>query len=138
VNVIREIAIAKENQQHIVVLELAGDGETEQKIKEVLDNYDKKHYIIKHNNSGCGNLMNYLDGKNLDFNNFKICGVNSCSCVAATAQGLVDKHDKNIIMIDDACNCRLEDDEHEHTGLRKTSIEDNYAIIFNHHNVMVA
>ena len=113
-NVVKEIEAAITAEMPIFILEYSGNGDTHETILKALYDYEDKHFITKHHDSGSLVLMNYLNDKLIDVNEFLVCGVNTCACVSRTIQGLIEKHDKIVTVIDRACNCITRTHNHRH------------------------
>ena len=123
-NVILEIKKAKQNNQHIFVVEYWEEGDTHKSILKELKDYQNTHFVTKYEDDGSDKIKNYLFQNNIDIKHFMVCGVNTCACVASTVKGLIENYNKICTVIEKACNCITTN--HNHNGLRPIEVRDNF------------
>ena len=134
-NVIAEIKEAIMYRIPIFFLEYNGHRGTTKQVALAAKGYDMLHVVTKNYDDGCDALMEYLEEINTFIGEFRVCGVNSCCCVARTVKSLIKKHEKIITMVDEACNCKALNCKHK--GLLITHDGGKNAAIFQHPNVNI-
>jgi nicotinamidase-related amidase len=122
-NCIIEIRKAIQANIPIVVLEYNGCGDTNERLKKHLDEYDKTFYETKCDDNGGHEVIDCLESRNdFSIDTFIVCGVNINACVADTVRCLVNVYEKHVEVIKKACNGHEESREIGFTGQRYTRI----------------
>jgi nicotinamidase-related amidase len=80
---------AIKNKDKIVILEYVDFGETRKEIKDALGNYKVK-YIIKNTDDGGDHVHSYLQKRNWQATEIKVCGICLSACVRVTSERLAD------------------------------------------------
>lgn len=109
-NCIAQIKRAMKKGLPIFIIEFTPDqyGKTSKYITRVVANYDNVHYIEKHHDDGGREVMGYIETNNIDIKHFIACGVNISFCVAETVRRLIEKYNKKVLIIRNACNCEYD------------------------------
>ena len=95
--ILNEIDIAKNRKENIIVLEFYQCGPTLKFIKKALEGYEKTTYLTKAGISGADEIVSKFKDRK-----YKIVGVYTSCCVAATAVGLAKKG-LNVTVVENAC-----------------------------------
>jgi len=98
---------AKQSDIPIIILELDNNsfGKTLDCIVEAVDLYDKVYFVDKSQNSGGNEVEHTVSTNGLEISEYVVCGVNISFCVAATVRTLVEEYDRDIVVLQSACNC---------------------------------
>ena len=114
--IIQEIKLAKKNDCGILLVEFHRDflgktvneyGKTLRRLKQHVKEYDRYDIVKKYERDGSGFIETNLECFNTDFNTktFRICGINSDECVAATVESLHKIYENSMFeIIVNACN----------------------------------
>lgn len=101
---VREIRRAKKLKLPIFIVEYLNCGLTVKDILDEIKSYKKVYFVEKDDDDGSGVLRDYFCKNHYLFNSLRICGVNSCCCVAETVWGLNEKYPKMLIYLNNkAC-----------------------------------
>lgn len=138
--VMNAIAEAKNVGAPIFALELH-PGWYQSTIGEIaaeIDNYDGGHFIEKRYNDGSSVLMREMesDALGLEIDHMYVCGVNSCYCVQETVHSLCQRYDKQVTVIESACNCQCALGEHHSLSMEEHG-ERTYLDTFQHENCII-
>jgi nicotinamidase-related amidase len=87
----KAIKRAIRNKSPIVFLEYVGYGPTLPSLTKLTRNYPKVFHASKNDWDGSRESLKALTRNKIEHSKFKICGVYTDCCVAATANGLIDK-----------------------------------------------
>lgn len=117
--VVKEVVKAKENGCGIIVVEFRDEPQyrtksspykpTHSEIMANIGPYERAHVVEKYETDGSFFIRQFLLNEKAawDFNidNFRVCGVNTDVCVAATVNGLAeDFMDSKFFIVEKACN----------------------------------
>jgi nicotinamidase-related amidase len=109
----KAIKEAIKNKSPIVFLEFVDYGETLPALTKLTKNYQKAFHVSKKDWDGSKESLTVLTDNKINHTNFKVCGVYTDCCVAATAKGLVDRHPTSKVeVLSSACWAT---DEHLHS-----------------------
>ena len=101
---IREIRRAKRLKLPIFIVEYVGCDSTVEEIMDAVNGYKKTYAIEKIDDDGSKDLQQEFCRNNFSFNSLRVCGVNSCCCVAETVWGLNEIYPKMKIYLNNkAC-----------------------------------
>ena len=105
--VIQEVREAGKRNNPVVVLEFGGFGPTNQRVMREIRKLPKSSVLrmVKEEDDGSREVMRAAEKLGAPLENVRLCGVNLCYCVKATAVGL--RNVAQNIEISDAvsCNC---------------------------------
>lgn len=111
---------AIKHKSPIVFLEFVNYGPTLPSLTKLTRNYPKVFHVSKSEWDGSRESLKILTDNKITSSKFKVCGVYTDCCVAATAMGLVDKSSSaKIEVIGNAC--WASNDEYHSDGLKKMS-----------------
>lgn len=105
--VVDEINKAKRKRDIITVTEFVGRGDTDAKILDSLDNYDRVHYTCKDSRDGSKELSEIFTQEYscTDTEKIYVCGVYTHYCVRDTAEGLAKRLPyATVTVLEDASN----------------------------------
>lgn len=85
--VIHEIKLARERNDHIIVVEYKDNGPTNSKIKQALRGYALVTYCRKDMNNGAGNIVRVAKRYKIPLDKVRVVGVNLSYCVYETVRG---------------------------------------------------
>ena len=102
-NIVEEIEKAKKQRIGIVILEFSGYGPTHAKIKKALVRYSRVAVYQKCDDDGSVEARRAAKKRGFDPDHWRVCGVNTDCCVAATVTGLLSKGCK-VDVVCRACN----------------------------------
>lgn len=115
----KAIAKAIKSKSPIVFLEYEDHGPTLPSLTKLTRNYSKAFHVSKSEWDGSSESLSTLVDNKITSSKFRICGVYTDCCVAATAIGLADKSPSKIEVLQKACWAT---DEYFHSeGLHKMS-----------------
>jgi len=87
-NVLREIQIAKRNNNNILVLRYVGCGPISSFVRKAIVNYRYKKTITKCTDDGSLYVNRFIEKNNIKTNKIRVVGVNISACVWDTVVGL--------------------------------------------------
>lgn len=137
-NVIKAVKEAREKELYIFLLEYSNREGTLTEITDHLIGYDKCYHVSKDSDDGSEELMEsieyikVIEKKEVDIDEFIVCGVNTCACVARTVSGIIEKCDKIITLLGDACNCITQICNHKNIIMTNDKYKNAY--IYEHEN----
>ncbi len=104
--VLRLIAYAIARHCPVIVIEFYAHGPTDERIMNMLRNYDRCIVEFKFTEDGSEELWEACVEHELPGSRFVVCGVNTHACVKETVNGMARlMPDSAIEVVKDACNC---------------------------------
>ena len=105
--VLRLIAYAIARNWPVIVIEFYAHGPTDERIMEMLRNYERCVIVFKFAEDGSEELWEACVEHELPGNRFVVCGVNTHACVKETVHGMARlMPDSAIEVVKNACNCQ--------------------------------
>jgi nicotinamidase-related amidase len=114
----RQITTAKRRKWGIVDVNYGKNGcglqwPTDWRIRRQLTDYCRHETVVKKRDDGSTQILAACLRRGFEMDRFILCGVNTCSCVFATLQGLMKRRpNAEITMVQEACNCNCQCAEH--------------------------
>ena len=101
-------------------LEYVDHGPTLPGLTKLTRNYSKAFHVSKTEWDGSSESLTALTNNKIESSRFRVCGVYTDCCVAATAQGLVDKHSTSKVEVLTSA-CWATNDSYHKNGLKQMS-----------------
>jgi len=116
----KAITKAIKNKSPIVFLEFVNYGPTLPSLTKLTRDYPKAFHVSKNEWDGSSESLKALTDNKIESSKFKVCGIYTDCCVAATARGLVDKRPTSKVEVL-ASACWAIDDSFHKCGLDQMS-----------------
>ena len=99
----RQISIAMNASESIMLVEMMGCGKTIMEIKDMIGSYPLVHTTLKRNNGGGREILLELHRNGIFPSRIKICGIYTNCCIADTIWELTKYSPINVSVIEKAC-----------------------------------
>lgn len=104
-HVVDAVNLARTKSEGIILVEYLNQGPTLYPIYKALAKYSNKDIVKKRNDDGSREIVNSIMRNFFDYQQLKVCGVNSDACVNKTVTGLSQQlRNSKIKVLKKACN----------------------------------
>jgi len=105
----KEIRLAKQNREGIILVEYYKMGHTFNSILTELKTYDRQTTILKNDDDGADVVLATAQSLRFNMDHFRLCGVNTCCCVWETFWSIHNCTDARMTLLSNLVNCECDD-----------------------------